>query len=85
MEDRVYQPPTSQSLRVLISHESQLRCTWEELEYGVHICRVTNGECTACISFGKANVCDNGQGEARCRKYKRPKLGGGQAYDRSAD
>jgi hypothetical protein len=26
-----------------------------------------------------------GQGEARHRKYKRPKLGGGQAYDRSSD
>jgi hypothetical protein len=26
-----------------------------------------------------------GQGEARNRKYKRLKLGGGQAYDRSSD
>jgi hypothetical protein len=26
-----------------------------------------------------------GQGEARDRKYKRLKLGGGQAYDRSSD
>jgi hypothetical protein len=26
-----------------------------------------------------------GQGEARQRKYKRRKLGGGQAYDRSSD
>jgi hypothetical protein len=26
-----------------------------------------------------------GQGEARHRKYKRLKLGGGQAYDRSSD
>jgi hypothetical protein len=26
-----------------------------------------------------------GQGEARRRKYKRLKLGGGQAYDRSCD
>jgi hypothetical protein len=26
-----------------------------------------------------------GQGEARHRKYKRLKLGGGQAYDRSTD
>jgi hypothetical protein len=31
------------------------------------------------------NVRDIGQGEARHRKYKRFKLGGGQAYDRSAD
>jgi hypothetical protein len=28
---------------------------------------------------------DIGQGEARHRKYKRLKLGGGQAYDRSSD
>jgi hypothetical protein len=30
------------------------------------------------------NVHDTVQGEARHRKYKRLKLGGGQAYDRSA-
>jgi hypothetical protein len=32
-----------------------------------------------------ANVCNIGQGEPRHRKYKRLKLGGGQAYDRSSD
>jgi hypothetical protein len=31
------------------------------------------------------NVQNIGQGEARHRKYKRLKLGGGQAYDRSSD
>jgi hypothetical protein len=31
------------------------------------------------------HVCSIGQGEARHRKYKRLKLGGGQAYDRSSD
>jgi hypothetical protein len=31
------------------------------------------------------HVRDIGQGEARHRKYKRLKLGGGQAYDRSGD
>jgi hypothetical protein len=31
------------------------------------------------------NVRDIGKGEARHRKYKRPKLCGGQAYDRSSD
>jgi hypothetical protein len=30
------------------------------------------------------NVCNIGQCEARHRKYKRLKLGGGQAYDRSS-
>jgi hypothetical protein len=32
-----------------------------------------------------ANVCDTGKGEARQRKYKRLKLGGGQEYNRSSD
>jgi hypothetical protein len=32
-----------------------------------------------------ANVRNIGQGKARHRKYKRLKLGGGQAYDRSSD
>jgi hypothetical protein len=32
-----------------------------------------------------ANVRDIGKGEIRNRKYKRLKLGGGQAYDRSSD
>jgi hypothetical protein len=32
-----------------------------------------------------ANVRNIGQGEARHRKYKRLKLGGGQAYDCSSD
>jgi hypothetical protein len=32
-----------------------------------------------------ANVRNIGQGESRHRKYKRLKLGGGQAYDRSSD
>jgi hypothetical protein len=31
------------------------------------------------------NVCNIGQGEAQHRNYKRLKLGGGQAYDRSSD
>jgi hypothetical protein len=31
------------------------------------------------------NVCTIGHGEARHRKYRRLKLGGGQAYDRSSD
>jgi hypothetical protein len=30
------------------------------------------------------NVCNIGQGEASHRKYKRLKLGGGQAHDRSS-
>jgi hypothetical protein len=36
-------------------------------------------------SHGNANVRDIGKDEARHRKYKRLKLGSGQAYDRSSD
>jgi hypothetical protein len=35
--------------------------------------------------YENKNVRCVGQGEARHRKYKRAKLGGGQAYDRSSD
>jgi hypothetical protein len=35
-----------------------------------------------CFGFTGRNI---GQGEAQHRKYKRLKLGGGQAYDRSSD
>jgi hypothetical protein len=34
---------------------------------------------------GNLVILSIGQGEARHRKYKRLKLGGGQAYDRSSD
>jgi hypothetical protein len=37
------------------------------------------------VNHENANVRNIGQGEARHRKYKRLKLGGGQAYDRSSD
>jgi hypothetical protein len=36
-------------------------------------------------NHGNANVCNIGQGEPRHRKFKRLKLGGGQAYHRSSD
>jgi hypothetical protein len=36
-------------------------------------------------SYKDPNVRNIGQGEAQHRKYKRFKLGGGQAYDRSSD
>jgi hypothetical protein len=37
------------------------------------------------LNHENANVRNIGKGEARHRKYKRIKLGGGQAYDRSSD
>jgi hypothetical protein len=37
------------------------------------------------LNHENANVRNIGQGKARHRKYKRLKLGGGQAYDRSSD
>jgi hypothetical protein len=36
-------------------------------------------------NHGNENVRSIGQGEARHRKYKKLKLGGGKAYDRSSD
>jgi hypothetical protein len=36
------------------------------------------------LNHDNENVRNTGQGEARYRKYKRLKLGGGQAYDRSS-
>jgi hypothetical protein len=38
-------PETRQriSLATANADESQLRRTWEELQYGVDVCRVTNG------------------------------------------
>jgi hypothetical protein len=39
----------------------------------------------AILNHGNKNARNTGQGEARHRKYKRLKLGGGQAYDRSSD
>jgi hypothetical protein len=36
-------------------------------------------------NHGNANVCNIGQGEPRHRKFKRLKLGGGQAYHHSSD
>jgi hypothetical protein len=36
-------------------------------------------------NYDNENVRNIGQSEARHRKYKRLKLGGGQAYDRSSD
>jgi hypothetical protein len=38
-----------------------------------------------CFENENENVRNIGQGEARHRKYKRLKLGGGQAYDRSSE
>jgi hypothetical protein len=37
------------------------------------------------LNYDNENVRYVGQGERRHRKYKRLKLGGGQAYDRSSD
>jgi hypothetical protein len=37
------------------------------------------------LSLVNPNTHITGQGETMCRKYKRLKLGGGQAYDLSTD
>jgi hypothetical protein len=51
-------------------------------EYITKLC-MTHAE--AILNHVNPNVCGIGQGEARHRNYKRLKLGGVQAYERSAD
>jgi hypothetical protein len=51
-------------------------------DYMTKLCRQ---QAEVILSHGNENVRYTGQGEARHRKYKRLKLGGGQAYDLSSD
>jgi hypothetical protein len=51
-------------------------------EYITKLCRQ---QAEVIQSHDSEGVRTIGQGEARHRKYKRLKLGGGQAYDRSSD
>jgi hypothetical protein len=51
-------------------------------DYITELCRK---QAEAIRNHENDNVCSIGQGEPRHRKYKRLKLGGGQAYDRSSD
>jgi hypothetical protein len=51
-------------------------------DYMTKLCRQ---QAEVIINHNNENVCYIGQGEARHRKYKRLKLGGGQVYDRSSD
>jgi hypothetical protein len=50
-----------------------------------HMTKLSRQQAEVIQNNEDANVCNIGQGEARHRKYKRLKLGGGQAYDRSSD
>jgi hypothetical protein len=51
-------------------------------EYITKLCRT---QIEVILNYANPNVSGTGQGTTRHRKYKRLKLGGGQAYDRSAD
>jgi hypothetical protein len=51
-------------------------------DYVTKLCRT---EAEVILNRRNPNVYGIGQGEARHRKYKRLKLGGGQAYERSAN
>jgi hypothetical protein len=51
-------------------------------DYITNLCRQQAG---VIQNHEHANVCNIGQDEARHKKYKRLKLGSGQAYDRSSD
>jgi hypothetical protein len=51
-------------------------------DYITKLCRT---QAKVFLNHVNPNVCGTGQGETSHRKYKRLKLGGGQAYDRSAN
>jgi hypothetical protein len=51
-------------------------------DYITKLCRT---QAEVILNIVNPNVCGIGLGEAMHRKYKRLKLGGGQAYDCSAD
>jgi hypothetical protein len=53
-------------------------------DYKTKLCR-TQAEVILNHVCVNPSVCGTGQREAMHRKYKRLKLGGGQAYDHSAD
>jgi hypothetical protein len=50
-----------------------------------YMTKLSKIEAEVVLNNEKANVRNIGQGEARHRKYKKLKLGGGQADDRSSD
>jgi hypothetical protein len=50
-----------------------------------YITKLSRQQAVVIQNHKNVNVRIIGQGEARHRKYKRLKLGGGQAYDRSND
>jgi hypothetical protein len=50
-----------------------------------YITKLYRKEAKIMQNHGNADVCNIGQGEPRHRKFKRLKLGDGQAYHRSSD
>jgi hypothetical protein len=50
-----------------------------------YVTKLSRQQAEVIQNHGNANVRNSGQAEARHRMYKRLKLGGGQAYDRSSD
>jgi hypothetical protein len=50
-----------------------------------HITKLCRTQAEVILNHGNPSVRGIGQGEAMHRKYRRLKLGGGQAYGRSAD
>jgi hypothetical protein len=51
-------------------------------DYVTKLCRQ---QAAVILNHNNENIRYIGQGEAQHRKYKKLKLGGGQAYDRSSD
>jgi hypothetical protein len=60
-------------------------CPAWEFAAGTHLMKLQRLQNKIHQHHENIHVRNIGQGEARHRKYKRLKLGGGQAYDRSSD
>jgi hypothetical protein len=63
----------------------ELHMAFQVLYIYNYITKLFRQQANVIQNYENANVRDIGKGETRHRKYKRLKLGGGQAYDRSGD
>jgi hypothetical protein len=66
------------------AHFNSQFCIWRS-KFRTYITKLCRQQAEVMQSHDNENVRNIGQGEARHGKYKRLKLGGGLAYDRSND
>jgi hypothetical protein len=77
-------PPQDYVSSPVVNQKSDLHLVFKIpylYDYIIKLCRRQAG---VILNHENPNVCATGQGEARHRKYKRLKLGGGQTYDCSS-